>query len=531
MTLSAAEAKHLRKVWQDEDPRPFMRALYLLNTRNRPQVASPLWPEQDELVDAVINNQNVLTVKPRQVGFTTILCLLFFARAYRSPDAHKVLQVAHDPKAIRKLTKVVRTAYDYLPPELQFGLKVDSREQTEFAHNRAGFDRILAGAKGQARGDTYNDAHFTEMAFYAASTSARGKADQDSDADIFSSVQAAMHDPAGRTVVESTGDGPRGKFYDMVKVAMNDPEWRFIFIPWSRVDRYTSPVPRGFEPNDEERKLQRDHGLTLGQLAWRRKKMASRGMTPIRFRREYPLTWMDPFILQGAGWYDFDALNFMAATIPPGRNDRGELRLYEPFEAGRRYFIGMDCCGGVGGDEACIKVLRDDLVVVAQWASRTTDTAGQALWLSRLGGMYGIPLTIVEANTYGAIVIEKVRALGGVRLWTHPDTQKPFTATGGRAGQTKREALVYSKELVDKAHVVENDLETMRQLQCIVEHSDGRIEKRYKDDYDDRADALYLALWAARGHWRPRSTTIEPSIAQGRVLLDAHRRFTQGGVR
>ena len=59
-----------------------------------------------------------------------------------------------------------------------------------------------------------------------------------------------------------------------------------------------------FEPTPDEELLIKLHGLTPAQLVWRRDRLTLMGGDLVRFRREYPLTPLEPFLFSGTGWFD-----------------------------------------------------------------------------------------------------------------------------------------------------------------------------------------------------------------------------------
>jgi hypothetical protein len=512
--------------WWHEPPEVFAQRLTIENTTNDLQAMSPLFVEQVAYVEALARSKRIIAIKPRQVGFTTAATLFFFAKTYRAANRRLVLQTVHDDDARDRVRRMVEVAYEELPRELRFGVKHNSR-RTEFPHNRAGFRRVIAGRKGQGRAFTFTDYHATEMAFYPARSSALAGADQDADADLFSSIQAAMHDPTGHIVVESTGNGPRGLFHRLVQQAANGkhPGMEFVFLPWTVSPRYrfdgldgrpslAEVYPTGFEPNDAEVELARKYGLTSEQLGWRRWKLEVQGYTEVRFRREYPLTWMDPFILDESAWFSQVRLDEMAALTRLDRlftQDFG-VQVFVPPEPGRRYFIGADTSGGVRRDEFVLHVLRDDLEHCATFASSELKEDGQALMLARVASMFNDALVLVEANNFGAAVIELCRGLG-VNLWRTRDGDFWYS-TGRGSGDRKRQMMLHARKMIDGEMTRAKDPQTILQLQVVVEKPNGRIEAR-GDGHDDRAIAFCLALLCAERYTTP--TEYDPEEARRRL--------------
>lgn len=526
------DRQRLKEVWDDEAL--FTSRLLIENHLSKLQRLDPLFGEQVAYAHALANYKRVVAIKPRAVGFTTLSALKLFAKTYRSRDPRRVLQTVHDPFAHKRIRRIVETAYEGLPRELRFGLRESNAETTEFAHNRAGFDRLIAGKRGQGRGGTYTDYHATEMAFYPEGSSALKHNEEKVDTDLFSAIQATLHDPEGHIIVESTGNGPRGLFYEMVKEAAEGrtPDVGFVFVPWSIVARYRMPVPPGFEPDDDERKLmlpvaEDGHGLDLEQLAWRRHKLTVGRYTLVRFQREYPLTWGDPFLLSSDVWFSSVALNNVLKMVgPPGlRAPTTEPVIFAEPEAGRTYFVALDPSGGVGRDEAALQVTDDLGRHAATWASNTASLEEQTLMAARLCGLYANALLLIEGgHGYGEKCIELARKMG-LRLWkdAEGDSFNPTTFH-------KVLVLIYARSQIDGMWTAPRDPATVLQLMNIVEKAPGKVEGRGVER-DDRAMAYCYSLWCAR-LFVLRAAKIDPAEEHRKhlaAMAQHHERFFQRG--
>lgn len=514
---AAATAEALVKAWRSEPPELWMQRLTIESTGNRKQALCPLLFEQLKFIRALRDHNAVVAVKPRQPGFTTAATLFLFAKAYRADHPRRVLQAAHDDRALRKVRRMVEVAHEELPKAFRFPLRTSNLDVTEFGHNRAQFLRILGGDGGQGRGDTYNDFHATEMAFWRARVSSKHDADTDADSDLYASVLAGMHDPTGHVIVESTGDGPRGHFHKLVTDAMAGRGPNFgVFLPWSAVSRYVAPVPTGFEPTPDEETLIKLYGLTPAQLMWRRNRLTQMGGDLVRFRREYPLTQLEPFLFKGTGWFDQEKLS-VAATLARIRDSEtnGRHVVWEAPQPGREYFIGLDTAGGVRGDEAVAHIIGDDRQNAAMWASNETDPYATADVAIELARRHNNAIVLCEQNHFGRIVNERLMA-AGVRVFFTPEGKLWYS---NRA--RKLELLTYARHVVDEFIAAPLDHATIVQMQSMVEDKYERILAR-DDGHDDRAMAWCFAQWAARLYTRPREVD---------VLATRHRDMEQAMAR
>jgi hypothetical protein len=100
---------------------------------------------------------------------------------------------------------------------------------------------------------------------------------------------------------------------------------------------------------------------------------------------------------------------------------------------------------------------------------------------------------VAEANNrFGSAYIKWLKRLG-VNLWIDRKTGKPWWTDD----RTKHMLLDYAKLVIDKEYATVNDPITVQELQAIREQADGKIEADAGVN-DDRAMALFLALWGGR---------------------------------
>jgi len=507
-SMTLARIEEVRAIWTD--PWSFISRLVIKDRFNRLHRLDQPWGEQVPWIDALLSDKKyVLGLKPRQVGYTTWTTAYLFWLSYTSTDPRLALQVCHDPDANLRLRDMVDTFRENLPRALRRPYKKgrDNENNSQYGHNGAGFIRRIAGARGKARGWTSNDLHATEMAHWASATSASSRTDAGgSDEQMFSSAMATMHDPTGRVIVESTGNGPTGLFHDLWKQATTDPKWAYVFVPWNTVGRYkielTDREARDLERDldDDEKVLVQKFGLSMPQIAWRRNKMRTERWTRLMFRREYPLVDTEPFMLAESNWFDQEVLSVMLSWVPPLGREKEPYREFYPPMKGVPYFMGVDTSGGVGEDWAVIQVIDINLRHMATWSSNRASPHETADQVSRMGARWGRPLTVIERNHHGKVVIDRVAELGGVALWK-TDDDRDFWSSGSGAGESKRKAMSHARSIIDDEQTTIADARTIHELQTMVEKSDGKIEAS-GSGHDDHAYAFVMALWAAKDQQR-----------------------------
>lgn len=516
MSLAQDDRAELERVWSD--PWEFICRLEVKDHRNARKRLDDVWPEQREWARALLGvgkyaapdgspKTYVLGLKPRALGFTTWSTAYLYWRAFTSADPRLVLQVIHDEGGRKRVRDILDTFLAGMPSfwSSRYKRGHDNDESSIFVHNEAGFERRVAGAKGKARSWAFNDYHFSEMAHWASATSAgRRDAAGGDDETMFASAMATRHDLRGRVIVESTGNGPFGLFYDLCQQAQTDPKWAYVFVPWSIVPRYREEVDAVTRRDIEQEltpievKLLED-GLTIEQIAWRRTKMRTERYTELRFKREYPLSDLDPFLLAESGWFDQEGLSRMLQFVPElGASEEAFVQFLPP-EPGMPYFMGVDPAGGTGRDSSVIQILDLKRRHVARWASNRASVPEQALMVSRLGNLYGQPLCVIEANNHGRQVIKRVAELGGVTLWKSETDDDFWTTGGGKSpdAQRKREALVHARQMLEEGWTNIRCARTIREAQAVVEKDNGKIEAAGRG-HDDHIMAFVFALWAAR---------------------------------
>jgi hypothetical protein len=491
----------------------------------------PMYDEQKRILTALNGPKSkILVIKPRQMGASTVILAWIFARLLASREPVQAVSVTHEDRACLRFKMMMSLFASTLPEQLKPNLELDNEYAIGFEHNHAAWRTFMAGGRGQGRSSTNAILHFTEAGFYPEKSSALQSDDESSADAVVASLQSTQHKgPYNKLVMESTGNGPGSKLLmKTAALAQRSQEWELLFFGWFDFPMYSRPLTEGWTPTAEELELQRLHGLTFEQLAWRRYKIEDEGYSLMRFRREYPSTPAEPFLPKEEGaWFDVELVNRVLARTDrrPPTTYGGTLRIYHAPQPGELYVLGGDTSGGTGGDPAVAQVLRcSDLVQVATWSSSTTAPHAQAEAWVQLSRAYGNALMIIEENNYGRGVIEAAERLNA-NVWKD-DKGKNFWTQGGRAGASKKAIYTYARELLDNGHAcsssplrdpgVHDDF-TLGELMIVREGPDGNIEAP-PGHHDDHADAYVLALWASRRyHVVAAQTQEDPEVQKLRM--------------
>ena len=155
---------------------------------------------------------------------------------------------------------------------------------------------------------------------------------------------------------ETTSAGPTGEFWKRYMDAMKGiGRYRAVFVPWTVQTEYSeegdyTPLP---EPEEEgelsELEYQELHGLTDGQMLWRRAKIHELGSVG-KFRQEYPIDVTEAFA----------AADIEGVFIKPALVLRARKRVMEDPDA--PLIIGVDPAGS-GGDRFAVAFRRGDKIL------------------------------------------------------------------------------------------------------------------------------------------------------------------------
>lgn len=143
-----------------------------------------------------------------------------------------------------------------------------------------------AGAKGTGRSGTAQLFHGSEVAFWP-----------NADDHLSGIGQVVARIPGTEIIYESTANGIGNVFHDLwTQAEAGAGDLIAVFIPWFWEPGYTAETPPDFRLTDEEESYRAAYGLTMGQMAWRRLKIADdfKG-DPARFAQEYPATPSEAF--------------------------------------------------------------------------------------------------------------------------------------------------------------------------------------------------------------------------------------------
>lgn len=180
-----------------------------------------------------LHHRNII-LKARQLGFTTLIQILFLDYALFTPNIRCGV-IAHTDDAALKVFKKIKFAYDRLPDVLKatVPLVTCNAHEMELANGSA----LTVGTS--MRSDTIHYLHISEFGKICA------KFPQRAEEVITGTIPAVPN--SGVIFIESTAEGRDGAFYKMSQRAealahagkeLTQKEYRFHFFPWHDADEY-----------------------------------------------------------------------------------------------------------------------------------------------------------------------------------------------------------------------------------------------------------------------------------------------------
>lgn len=352
----ARELRATASVTVDErqfyDPRWRLSNLYWITDEKGRKVRFEPNSAQLQFLDE-LHSRNII-LKARQLGFTTLCCLIYLDASVFNPNTRAGV-IAHrldDAKVIFR--DKVKFPFDNLDDGIKSAVATtqDSADTLSFRNNSS------LRVSTSMRSGTLQYLHVSEFGKICAQYPEKAR-------EIVTGTLPAV--PTGAFVaIESTAEGQEGKFYEMTQAArakqdsgaaLTDLDFRFHFYPWFQDGRYTLADTSIRIGADDERYFMtlaaQGIKLTDGQKRWYAKTAETLGGD---MKREYPSTPDEAFEQALEGAYFAHQLGAAAKTgriglfplepkIPVnsfwdlGRNDLNTIWLHQ-FVKGFHRFVG-----------------------------------------------------------------------------------------------------------------------------------------------------------------------------------------------
>ena len=512
------EKRELLKEYQ-EDFAKFAEEQIQIVTKDATQGFVPLRLNKcQQIITEKLNEQlketgrvRAIILKARQQGISTYCAGRVFWKSYFSQHARSVV-MAHDSATSDALFNMSKNLIknmnsDLSPEELKSNAKEIIIKSPAFTDSDAiaSYRLYTAGSPEAGRGTTPTIAHLSEVAFW--------QHDEKILAGLFQGISQA----AGTEVIlESTANGAQGEFYRLWQGAVNgDNEYLPIFLPWYITPEYTREPPENFETSLEEEKLMEEHDLTLGQIYWRRLKIAEGG--PHKFKQEYPSTADEAFIVSGSNVFDVEKLNALIPRTILRRSEwdpaskmfdehrEGNLHVYDYPKWEEPYIIGADVAMGQGLDYSTAVVMNNQYETVALYRSNRIDPSLYGELLFYLGRYFNNAFLAVESNNMGIATIQKLEAMGYINLYRQTKIANISNEEGERPGfrttsATKPAIIGNLKNLIDNEGIMIPSPVMIKELKDFITTDTGKTEAA-PGCHDDTVISLAICAEVLRTHW------------------------------
>ncbi|MFD2703930.1 terminase large subunit domain-containing protein [Salibacterium lacus] len=484
--------------------------IHIIDNQND-KVKLKLNQAQVELNELMDNNKFVACAKARQGGISTYVLAKAIWRAVTNENEN-ILIVSYRRDSANALFEKLKTMNEWLPredyPEWFPEIKRENREELLFK-NGSRIKSVSSGNKSIGRSETYSFIHISEYAFF-----------QNQEMQLMSAEQALAKGHQSRLSIETTSNGMNHWYHLFHKAMKGDSKYKPYFIPfyhelykkqfkaeYDEAEKWFYEYHKGerLKPKDlkEEEKQLYEQGANLKQLMWRRWKLQDLSLND--FKQEFPSNYRESFISTGLSVFDQSiVLERMNNTIPTLSADEVEpempdvmkkyvnkgLNVFYLPKAGKRYYMGCDVSAGGGGDYSAMAIYDEDGQQALTWQDNRTPVYRFAEIINEMGILYNDALVVVEANSYGTPLLERLR---NEYQYMNLYKQRTFDQRGRKKMQlgfvttSSSKSILISdyKENFERGLINVECPDTLGQMQIFVELDGKSGNKKGDKNHDD----------------------------------------------
>ena len=457
----------------------------------------------------------IIILKARQMGFSTQTESILFKETATKFNINTGI-ITHQEEATANLFTMSKRIYDYLPDNMKPALKNSNAKElifdnTEGSGLKSKIKCMTAGGKGVGRSDTFNNLHISELAFWPG----------DKKATLTGLLQAVPNLPNTIIIIESTANGFEyfKELWD--KAVKGENDFVPLFVGWNELKEYQMPYT-DFDLTQEEMELQKQYGLTLEQLTWRRWCIKNNcGGDINQFKQEYPINPYEAFISTGNCYFNKEIImnriseienkkpikiGFFSYTLKDNsiynikwvEDSKGYIKIYKDVLKGHPYVLGGDTAGD-GSDFFTGHVIDNNTSYqVATLRDDKIDEDEYARQIYCLGTYFNHALVGLE-NNYSTYPTKKLKEYKYPKIYLREledniaeKTQDKFGFVTNKA--TRPIILSILKEIFRDNVDWINDLDTLLEALVFIKNEKGRGEAQ-QGEHDDLIMGLAITYY------------------------------------
>lgn len=444
------------------DPIYFIRHYVKISHAERGLIPFALYPYQEDLLKDFRLNRFSIILKARQLGISTLVSayaawLLLFHRS------KTVLVVATKFKVAVNIVKKVKAIVEDLPPWIKSIAEIKINNESSFELNNRSWIKASATSEDAGRSEALSLLIVDEAAHIAG----------------FEGIWTALYptlSTGGACIALSSPNGVGNWFYDTYMGALKQQnDFKDTELLWDvHPDR------------DEE---------------WFKKE--TKNMT----KRQIAQELLCSFVLSGKTVIEPEDIQRMEASILKPLRRSGFDRNYwvwEEYQADSSYYIVADVARGDGADNSVFLIFKlETMELVAEYQGKVTpDILADMLY--QVGHEYGKSLVVVENNTVGYAVLQKLLTLEYPNIY-HSTREHEFVeqhvaefksgVVAGFSNTSKTRPLLIAKleEYVRNKVITSHSLRLLDELRTFIWNGTRPEAQRNKND--DLVMACAIACW------------------------------------
>lgn len=394
-----------------DNPKEFIETfIKIIHYKTNSEVDFILNRAQKKVIKEYSDSNWLAVPKARQLGITTLTNALALHHSLFVNNAFVACMAVKNSNAEENLGRI-RTMFSSMPKWVQSLLLhwndkeyFSNKSQWTFkslVHNTTSTVEVASAAsEDSTRGKRITFCHWTETAFSDV-------ADK-----VFTSMSPSLRRrPDSKVIIESTGNGATGFYYDVCTGKKKG--FKVVFLPWYEDDDYRSDDLL----NEQERILVKDYidgeidHLDEKQLAWYYHTALEMGVNSCQ--QEYPNNVEQVFLSTNKSFFVPNCINKIEHKKPIyylnytdgflSKSHAGPCQVWEAPKNASEYLIAVDASEGII-DPSSITVISPSGEEVAHWHSKyTIDALGDLL--VKLARHYNNAWIAVESNGIGNTLI------------------------------------------------------------------------------------------------------------------------------